>query len=72
VRAFVNVGGSLTVTTNGYADSLSATSGISYRRRWVVTSHVAGTRRVTVTVTPRTTRGHGVASLSLSSALALF
>jgi prepilin-type N-terminal cleavage/methylation domain-containing protein len=47
------VGGSLTVATAGYND-LVVERGRSYSRRWVVTAGVAGTRDVTVRITPQT------------------
>jgi prepilin-type N-terminal cleavage/methylation domain-containing protein len=71
VRARLDAGGSLTLVTTGYADSLSGTSGTSYRRQWTVAQHVAGTRLVTVAVTPRTSARYQVRSVSLTSAVAL-
>jgi prepilin-type N-terminal cleavage/methylation domain-containing protein len=50
--AKLNVGGSLSMSVNGYADSLT-TSGKSYRRRWLIVAAVAGTRQVALRVEPR-------------------
>jgi Tfp pilus assembly protein PilV len=53
LRARLNVGGSLTTSTSGYADSLTAADGRSYRRRWQIENGAAGTRQVTLRVEAR-------------------
>jgi prepilin-type N-terminal cleavage/methylation domain-containing protein len=47
------VGGSLTVPTAGYNDAV-VERGRSYTRLWVVAAGVAGTRDVTIRITPQT------------------
>jgi prepilin-type N-terminal cleavage/methylation domain-containing protein len=47
------VGGSLTSSVNGYADSVTTLSGMRYRRRWQIANSTAGTRRLQLRIQPK-------------------
>jgi type IV pilus assembly protein PilV len=52
LRARLNVGGSVTAATAGYADSAQAPGGRWYYRRWQIVDDIAGMRRVNLRVVP--------------------
>lgn len=52
LRAALDVGGSVTTATAGYADTVVTADNRSYQRRWVIANGVAGTRKVTIRVFP--------------------
>ena len=53
LRANLNVGGSRSVTTTNYADSLTGVSGQVFYRRWRIQSGIAGSREVLLRVQPK-------------------
>lgn len=52
LRAKLAVGGSTTVPTNDYADTVANVRGKAYTRAWAISDDVVGTRRVTLRVYP--------------------
>jgi Tfp pilus assembly protein PilV len=61
------VGGSLAAPLANHADSVTTPDGVRYRRLWVVTAGPAGTRSVTVRVTPVSPRRIGARRLDFAS-----
>ena len=53
LRAKLTVGGSVTTSTAGYADTVTTADNRQYIRRWAISTGVAGTRRVTIRVGPK-------------------
>lgn len=52
LRAKLIVGGSVTTSTAGYADTVQTPDNRAYIRRWAIATGVGGARRVTIRVAP--------------------
>lgn len=53
LRAKLAVGGSVSTSTAGYADTVETSDNREYIRRWAITTGIAGTRKVTIRVGPK-------------------
>ncbi len=71
LRARLAVGGSLVTPAANYADSAQSLDGRWYYRRWQITTGVAGTRRATVNIVPKTAGSYVQKSLQFSTLITL-
>jgi prepilin-type N-terminal cleavage/methylation domain-containing protein len=71
LRARLAIGGSTTVTTNAYADSLTSLNGVTYLRRWQISAGIAGARQVQLRVQPKSRPRYHLPSLDFTSTILL-
>ena len=71
LRAQLALGGSTTVTTTAYADSVTGLNGVTDLRRWQVLAGVAGAREVHLRVEPKGHPRYHLASLDFTSTVLL-
>ena len=71
LRTKLAVGGSVTASTAGYVDTVTAADGRNYIRRWAITSGMAGARRVRIRVGPQTRQRNELKYENYTSLIAL-
>jgi len=71
LRAKLAIGGSTTVTTTAYADSLTGINGLQYLRRWQISAGIAGARRVQLRVEPKSRPSYHLPWLDFTSTILL-
>ena len=71
LRAQLAIGGSTTVTTTAYADSVTGLNGVTYLRRWEVLAGIAGAREVHLRVEPKGRPRYHLPSLDFTSTVLL-
>lgn len=71
LRARLAIGGSTTVTTTAYADSVTGLNDVVYLRRWQISAGIAGARQLQLRVQPRTQLHYHMPYLDFTSTILL-
>ena len=71
LRAKLAVGGSVSTSTAGYADTVTAADNRQYIRRWAIANGMAGARKVTIRVGPKLRQRSELRYESYTSLIAL-
>ena len=71
LRTRLAIGGSTTVTTTAYADSVTGLNNVVFLRRWQISAGIAGARQVLLRVEPRTRPSYYLPSLEFTSTILL-